>query len=54
MPPLLSLLAGWGGGLRCAFVAATGGHFAGAASIERLRRNLAQTVPAWSAGGWLR
>jgi len=31
-------LAAWSAGQRFAFVAATGGHFAGVASIERLRR----------------
>jgi phenylacetate-CoA ligase len=39
-------LALWGAGRRFAFVAATGGHFAGVASIERLRRIAAATLPA--------
>ncbi len=34
----------WGGAQRFAFVAATGGHFAGVASIERLRR-IAASAP---------
>lgn len=38
--------AGWGPGQRYAFVAATGGHFAGLASIERLRRLTASTLAA--------
>lgn len=41
----------WGVGQRYAFVAATGGHFAGAASIERLRRIGASMGPAMQ---WLR
>ena len=36
---------GWGTGGRFAFVAATGGHFAGVASIERLRRIAATLTP---------
>ncbi len=36
---------GWGMGQRFAFVAATGGHFAGVASIERLRRFAARALP---------
>jgi phenylacetate-CoA ligase len=36
----------WGIGQRYAFVAATGGHFAGVASIERLRRAGAAALPA--------
>jgi len=36
----------WGFGQRFAFVAATGGHFAGVASIERLRRIGASALPA--------
>jgi phenylacetate-CoA ligase len=35
----------WGTGQRFAFVAATGGHFAGVASIERLRRIAASALP---------
>lgn len=35
----------WGSAQRFAFVAATGGHFAGAASIERLRRIAASVTP---------
>jgi phenylacetate-coenzyme A ligase PaaK-like adenylate-forming protein len=42
--------AAWGLSQRFAFVAATGGHFAGAASIERLRRIAASAGPAWQ---WL-
>lgn len=38
--------AAWGPGQRYAFVAATGGHFAGVASIERLRRLTASTLVA--------
>jgi phenylacetate-CoA ligase len=38
--------AAWGAGQRIAFVAATGGHFAGVASIERLRRIGASMLPA--------
>jgi phenylacetate-coenzyme A ligase PaaK-like adenylate-forming protein len=41
----------WGVGQRCAFVAATGGHFAGVASIERLRRIGLAMGPAMQ---WLR
>jgi phenylacetate-CoA ligase len=37
--------AAWGAGQRFAFVAATGGHFAGVASIERLRRIGASLLP---------
>jgi phenylacetate-CoA ligase len=36
----------WGAGQRFAFVAATGGHFAGVASIERMRRMAALARPA--------
>ena len=39
-------MSAWGLGQRFAFVAATGGHFAGAASIERLRRIGASALPA--------
>jgi len=35
----------WGTGQRCAFVAAIGGHFAGIASIERVRRLASSTLP---------
>lgn len=41
----------WGAGQRYAFVAATGGHFAGVASIERLRRIGESMGPAMH---WLR
>ncbi len=37
----------WGMGQRFAFVAATGGHFAGTASIERLRRIGRSMLPSW-------
>ena len=37
----------WRPGQRVAFVAATGGHFAGVASIERLRRIAASMGPLW-------
>ena len=40
--------AAWGSPQRFAFVAATGGHFAGVASIERLRRSAASALP-WLA-----
>lgn len=43
--------ASWLPGQRYAFVAATGGHFAGVVSIERLRRISAQISPLL---GWLR
>ena len=41
----LAPLAPWNPAQRYAFVAATGGHFAGGASIERLRRIGAASVP---------
>lgn len=43
--PLQAPLGVWGLGRRFAFVGATGGHFAGHVSIERLRR----TLPPWLA-----
>jgi phenylacetate-CoA ligase len=42
----LGSVSAWSLGQRFAFVAATGGHFAGAASIERLRRIGASALPA--------
>ena len=42
----LAPLPAWNVGQRYAFVAATGGHFAGAASIERLRRIAVSMVPS--------
>ncbi len=44
--PQLTPFAGWGAPPRCAFVAATGGHFAGVVSVERLRRHAASL---WAA-----
>lgn len=44
--PSPAALALWRGGQRFAFVGATGGHFAGVASIERLRRIRAAMMPA--------
>lgn len=44
-------LAAWSAGQRFAFVGATGGHFAGVASVERLRRLNAQA--ALAPFGWL-
>jgi phenylacetate-coenzyme A ligase PaaK-like adenylate-forming protein len=49
--PTATPLAMWGAGQRYAFVAATGGHFAGVASIERLRRIGEAMGPAMQ---WLR
>jgi phenylacetate-coenzyme A ligase PaaK-like adenylate-forming protein len=49
--PTATPLAAWGTGQRYAFVAATGGHFAGVASIERLRRIGEAMGPAMA---WLR
>ncbi|HEU5297695.1 MAG TPA: phenylacetate--CoA ligase family protein [Burkholderiaceae bacterium] len=45
-------LPAWGAGQRFAFVAATGGHFAGVATIERLRR-LTANATSLSPIGWL-
>jgi phenylacetate-coenzyme A ligase PaaK-like adenylate-forming protein len=44
-------LAAWSAGQRFAFVGATGGHFAGVVSVERLRRLNAD--PALAPLGWL-
>jgi phenylacetate-CoA ligase len=44
-------LTAWSVGQRFAFVGATGGHFAGAVSVERLRR--LSTAPSLMPFGWL-
>ena len=46
MRPGLPPLGAWGAGQRFAFVAATGGHFAGVASIQRLKRTAASMTPS--------
>jgi hypothetical protein len=46
MRPGLPPLGAWGAGQRFAFVAAIGGHFAGVASIQRLKRTAASMMPS--------